>query len=1247
MILAEARYIFDATEFAKGLVTASRGIVRVQAGTGNVTQAVATGWLVTDDLVVVPAFALTPEWTSETGTVSVVPAVEGSDAIPAKVEFAAPRREGGTSPGDDDSLESSLPILLRLERRLEGQALQLAVAAPRPPEPVFLLHHPQGAPALMVSWGRLIGLDGAWIRYDADTEPGSGGAPVFSATWQVLGMHTRSSSPNDPNGRYNAGVSSAALLERLQAFDAWHEIAAHHGLADVSSARQEIASVSANAAAAAAPPDDDDLLGAAVSWTIDPATVPEGARERLATMVVDRSAEQWMLRGNERTRLMAGRSIDDLRTARGKAAIMGEGPAVIDRILAGPPFDLDAIDEAALPLWLQAVRWFAGIVPDLPAPGAIHRSLARRRIRSRLTEVAGPGFRGRKAELAQLGAWMEDPSAGLTAITGIGGVGKSALVAKLALDLPPDSVLLWLDFDRADLAPDDPVSVLTIVFEQLALEVPGVTLPPVDKDSWESALAGLGSAVGPAIGKREVVLVLDGFEVAQHAVRHEDIWGLLQRFLDQLPQTNVIVSGRAPLRDVEIAGRKVRNLHLEGLQREDAEAWLRDAGVTQRAVLDPVLDLCRGVPLILRLAVGWIQAGGKVSDLPDELPDQMVEGFLYRRILDRVVDKELKPVARDILVLRQLTPKMLKPIVGDSMPKGSDPADVFARLAQEMALVGDSGEAQLGPGVPVTVASGPDRLVLRPEVRAATLHLLETGKEARRVKTIDRRAAKWYAEQPFEDDPALRAELVYHRLRIGDLKGAMEVWDDKCLAFLVGAADDLPPSATRTRSWLRKQFERAAHDPAAAQKAWEADAVGRLQLMLGRGLEAGVAQVLAEHPERAANGPIVVYDAWVAWRAGDLERARGILAAAPPVDGSIGRDRTVLAARLALAAGDPVAADALLAQVEPETRWQDRPSAILDATTVTAARVRLSIDLDAELALWRRFQDDPRSSEEALQHLPAADVVLPLLARHLSRTGGYESLGERLQIPMSPDDGQAFVARIAGQRRTATPDTPPMEILPVAPPPPVWPAPEPDPAAKDGRSAGTDADTLPTHPRVLAILLEAFAARRWSIVANGPFLARACDALLSATGARDPQPLAVGGTLGAFAGNEWAPFRLFHPSVGPIDQVLRRSALEQLPILDPPPTVRQLEHALDFLDAAAKEWTIPGRPDLRPLREATADGIPGPRSLAARSAAAKDVYQVFVMAGPALEGIGAYLLSPDPLDVLVRRVLGIPDQLAR
>lgn len=1229
MIIAETPTIVSATQFAAGLEAASRGVVRIRMR----GQFVSSGWLATDSLVVLPAFALRQHSKSTAEDVDVFGAADGAP-IAASIE---PVMESALN--DISGLQ---PALLRLRSPFRQRALELAISSPRVGEPVFLLHHPQGTPELMLSWGRLVGLDGEWIRYDADTERGSSGAPVFSAGWRLLGMHLRFSTSNDPDGPFNAGISTSGLVERLSRFGAWPEIAAFHRLADVSRAREVIPtarSVSANREHTT----DPELLAAAVTWTIDPATVSKDLRDSMAALVVDDRSPRWMLRADERKKLIEEASIDQLREARGSEASPDQGQRVIDRILAGPPFDLDTIDEGDLPFWLQAVRWFSGAVPDLPTPAAINRDLARRRGRSRLTDIAGPGFRGRKRELDTLNDWIAEPVGGLMAVTGIGGVGKSALVAKLALELPPETVLLWLDFDRADLAPDDPVSVLSILFEQLSLAIEGLELPAVDASSWQTALEGMGSLVTAAIGERNVLLVLDGFEVAQHAPRHEEIWRVIEKILAQLPRTNVIVSGRAPVGDVKLAGRAVESLHLQGLDRPDAEQWLRDAGVKRQAVLAPVLELSRGVPLILRLAVGWLQSGGKVADLPEELPERLVEGFLYQRILDRVVDVELKPVARDILVLRYLTPDMLEPIVGDSLPAGVSAAEVFARLAREMALVGDSSEGTLGTALPVTISAGPERLILRPEVRAATVHLLETAGAAR-VKTIDRRAARWYATQNM-DDPAIRAEHVYHLLRAGSIKAAEAAWRAECMPFLAGAEDELPERSIRARAWLRKQSEHAAEDPVAVLNAWETDAVGRIRAILVRGFEPGVADVLKERPQRSSDGPVIVYDAWVAWRGGDLEGARAILAEAPSTGGPIGRDRAVLAARLAIESGDAAAADDILASIEEDGRWQDRPQAILDATTVTAARLRLTIDLDAELRLLRLLLDSGQRSNTGAPALPlpSTDVVLPMLTRRLSDVDGYESLGESIPIPISPADYPAFVSRIDERRRAAASRPLPMLASPLAP----------SPTAKGW--AEMEATLMAEAPQAspdtelwaVAAHLESLAYRRWSLVTLGPFLSRACEVLRAAGRARDPQPLAIGGILSAFGGNRWTSIQLFHPDGGPLGAIVSGASPAQLPLLEPPPTLDQLMHAAEFLDSDVYERRGISSVDVQRLLSAVSPNSSEPGGYSARVTATGAVLQAFQGVGAPLDGIGVYLLSPDPLDVLVRRVLGVPDQLGR
>lgn len=370
---------------------------------------------------------------------------------------------------------------------------------------------------------------------------------------------------------------------------------------------------------------------------------------------------------------------------------------MIDRILEGPPFDLDTVPYDTLPHWLQAVRWFDGAVPDLPSPAQVHRTLQRRRVRERLATVAGPGFRGRTAELALLNGWFTEPEPGPMVISGIGGIGKSALVARFAELLPATTPLFWLDFDRVDLAPDDAVSLLTELGAQATVQLDGFTAPPLDATSWVSGVSGFAAAL-TAVAPGPALLVLDGFEVAQHAARHQEIWPVLDGLLGSAPALRLLVSGRAPVTNLRLGGRDAVSRQLTGLDREVADAWLAERRVTDAAVRQRVVEVSQGIPLVLKMAMRLLDAGGSVEDLPAAL----VEGYLYHRILDRVVDAELQPVARDALQLRAVHADMLAGVLHDRIPPGADPPALLERLSQELAIVESLDE----PGGTVWVPNG-------------------------------------------------------------------------------------------------------------------------------------------------------------------------------------------------------------------------------------------------------------------------------------------------------------------------------------------------------------------------------------------------------------------------------------------------------------------------------------------------------------------------------------------------------------
>ncbi|MEZ0298129.1 MAG: hypothetical protein ACAI35_16905, partial [Candidatus Methylacidiphilales bacterium] len=722
---------------------------------------------------------------------------------------------------------------------------------------------------------------------------------------------------------------------------------------------------------------EEAKLKAAVHWSFSPDAF--GFRRELKELVANSDdSDKWILKSSERQRILKAKlPLDKLRAARSTSAGASADPGenVLDKILKGPSIRLTDFGDTELPYLLQAVRWFAEDItglPGIPSGAAVNSEMAHRRIRGQLRELTRSKVRGRSTELAALTSWQNNPDAGPIVVTGIGGIGKSSLVAQFLLDQPESALLLWLDFDRADLAPDNAVSVLDIMAEQLSAQVPDFAKPRITFEQWKKHAKNMGKALEKASGSRgnagsdsgggsgpssQVLLVLDGFEVAQHFEKHSELWDVLGVILKLAPLLRVIISGRAPVKDLILCDKRAVPLLLQGIPREDAIHWLEEKGLEDPAIRNRVFELSRGIPLLLGLAVRLIERGGDLSDLPERLPREFVEGFLYRRILNRVQDKELIPLMWDALVLRRINHAILRHVLHDKLPKTATLEDVYRRLAREMGLIDPDGLTSLHAEIAI---DGETDLQLRPEVRAATLKLLEEDMQpgdfagAARVREIDSRAADWYAAQSSEN--LLRAtintaELIYHRLRLGDTAIAETVWRHECSPYLESALDDLAPAA---HAWLRRRLN-AAHGHIVT---WEADALKRIWNQISRGLERGVPQILGERRERSGPSPIVFYDAWVKWKAGDYLGAGQILDNASLGDPNdtrelgarkISRDRRLLRAAVAVAEKDTEKAEWLLASISDRDLWGKTLAGKLQALAVLAVRIRLTIDLITEV----------------------------------------------------------------------------------------------------------------------------------------------------------------------------------------------------------------------------------------------------------------------------------------------------------
>jgi hypothetical protein len=1054
--------------FLHDMLEAALGVVHVVVDDHRLS---FTGWLITDSLAVAPGYAID-------GDSGEFRCFFGGSNDSACVQARLMHHRSAAADEDEPGI-----AVLRLGEGHPGRALRLGSGAYAPGQPVVLLHHPLSDPVLQFGFGQVRGVDSPWLHHDVDTDVGSDGGPILDLnTRTVLGHHIgKMGTRAQPT---NFAYSIASVLDLLRDSAEWHEIAEHNGLADVAAARLSLTSrVPATSLV------DDDLLSAAVRWNFDPQGLPVSTRDRLRPLVGDPDAPRWSLLTHERQNLIkSAGTLDALREIRLQHDEPEHaGQRTIDQILDGPPYSLTEIADEDLPYWLQAVRWFAAVAPDLPSPATVHQTLERRRVRSRLHEIAGDRFRGRREELSMLHNWFREPNAGPMLVTGIGGIGKSALVARFAEGLLASALLLWLDFDRADLAADDARSVLNSLGEQAHIQLDDFAPHSFTGESWQQDTDLLAGALAAAMpDNRPILLVLDGFEVAQYARRHQEIWPVLERLLDRLPQLRILVSGRAPVPSLTLAGRPHLPIPLGGLTPEDTRSWLTERGITDPAVLDRLVESSQGVPLVLKLAIKLIEAGGDVLDLPDTLPRALVEGYLYQRIVDRVIDPALRPLVRDALVLRTLTTDVVREVLGETLPRDLAPAEAYSQLSRELGLVedveGDAGTT----------------LRLRPEVRSATLRLLEAD-DLERVRKIDRRAADWYTQHASGD--AATAELVYHLLRLGEVAAAQRVWTSGCAPLLRNAIDEIPETESAARAWLRRR----THGVPAPLTDWENDAVSRISAALARDLHRAVPEILRERHERSDSSALILYDAWVLWQyGGDVTGARQLLAEAGFPSGRRGRDRAILGAMLAREDGDLMTADHLLGRVSSPEVWPDTRTGRPSALAALSARVRLTVDLRRELELANIL---PRQTPEALtalrELLTSGDVVLPSLSDQMGTLAFSRGFDAKLTAPSKVSEVRDFYRALNALRRVR----PPLQQDTFG-----W------------RAADLDLNAGQVFPHLSeeeqrtldsGLDLAVLAQRRWFIGSTTTFISDVCE---QAEWATNSLSVAAVGTLAAFRG---------------------------------------------------------------------------------------------------------------------------------
>lgn len=244
-----------------------------------------------------------------------------------------------------------------------------------------------------------------------------------------------------------------------------------------------------------------------------------------------------------------------------------------------------------------------------PQPGVIHPL------------PPAPHFVGRETELASLHARWRDGFRGVLALVGLGGAGKTAVVARFLDELgspdfefPPNRLFVWSFYQEPDSG----------LFLDEAYRYFAEDAGPLTSAKGGGILHLLHSAL--AVGGPHL-LVLDGLERVQ---RQEDSYGriedpllkgLIGRLAAGVGETTALITSRFPLTDLAPQlGTGYRLVPVAAIDGESARALLRRRGVAgEDATLNALVDAYGAHPLTLDHLGGIIGQflGGNAHRAPE------------------------------------------------------------------------------------------------------------------------------------------------------------------------------------------------------------------------------------------------------------------------------------------------------------------------------------------------------------------------------------------------------------------------------------------------------------------------------------------------------------------------------------------------------------------------------------------------------------------------------------------------------
>lgn len=517
------------------------------------------------------------------------------------------------------------------------------------------------------------------------------------------------------------------------------------------------------------------------------------------------------------------------------AAVSGAPPG--DAVAPPPPVSAPRATMEALAQSAQVAAW--------TAPGeTIDHIVTRTRIAQKMTEErvlqVASRFVGRRDLLDRIQAALTDSQARAQAASlgypvivtlhGIGGIGKSSLLTKLRERLStrhPEMLFVRIDFDRPGFDNAD-LSFLTNEFtRQIACGTGDPDMisavwnvrperPPQSRlrkaawvSSYESGSSSLDDALsslsdraaGTLPSDQPVTLLIDTFELRQAGgARHVDqIFEWLKALAAPAPsglglnRLLVLIAGRAPVDFSGPFAPPATTIEVDELSPDDARALLVMLGHS----LDEAALLARvgGNPLLLHLVSRRVKSEGPLTRhrlagllATGAIDDpELRQGVLYDRVLGHVRDSELRRLSYPGLLLRIISPEIIRDVLAPvCLGRGIDDAEamrLFKALRSEVWLVEETAT---------------DVVRHRSDVRRLMLPWMDRDPEVKERSTaLHRAAAEVYHRLGFAD------EALFHGTMLAKPEELALLDTSEAQRVLAAARQDVDflPAAVRATLW--------------------------------------------------------------------------------------------------------------------------------------------------------------------------------------------------------------------------------------------------------------------------------------------------------------------------------------------------------------------------------------------------------------------------------------------------------------